>query len=102
MSKIELTSAAIYASLAGAGGAARFISHCINSKNEMCAKKYFILLVSNVFISMFSGLTTALIASLTSTNPTVHLVAASVGGYAGIEIMNIYLNILKSRSKKYE
>ena len=97
--KIDLAMAIMYTSIAGVGGAARFISRKMESTETICIKKFAVLLVGNVFLSAFSGMTVVAIVTTMTHNHMVHIFAASVGGYTGIEIMNIFSGILKAEQR---
>lgn len=75
--------------LAGAGGAVKFVSASLKSKDAMGPRRFLVLLTANVFISGFSGLIMALVFSTLSPDHTWQLVAAGVGGYAGTQILDV-------------
>lgn len=83
--------------LAGMGGAVKFISVSLRSKDKMTPQRFLLLLAANVFISGFSGLMGALVFSTLSPDRTWQLVAAGVGGYMGTLLLD---SLALSMSKK--
>src|SRR3990167_8542384 len=100
--KIDLLTAAIWTLLAGAGGAVRYLSSQMRKGEKICAKTLCLMLFVNSFISGFSGLMLALVSSTMTDNMTIHVIAAGVGGYLGVEVLNMLSVIVKSRLKSYE
>src|SRR4051794_33031002 len=78
-----------FGTLAGMGGAVKFISVALRTKDVMSPQRFLLLLGANVFISGFSGLMGALVFSSLSTDLTAQMVAAGVGGYLGTQLLDV-------------
>jgi len=88
--------------LAGMGGAARFLSKHLQSKKPIRPFSFIVALLANCFISGFTGPITALYVSTKTDDHTWTLIAAGVGGYLGIEVLNLISAIFKSVFLKSE
>lgn len=100
--KLDILTTAIWTTLAGAGGAVRYLSSQIRSGEKICVKTFIFLLIINSFISGFSGLMLALFATTVTQNHTMHLIAAGMGGYLGVEILNLLSCIVKLKLKSFQ
>ena len=82
--------------LAGMGGVARFLSRNLRSNKPMRPVSFILALLANCFISGFAGPMTALYVSTKTDDQTWTLIAAGIGGYLGIEILNLISAVFKS------
>ncbi len=78
-----------WGSLAGVGGAVKFISAALKDPSIMSSPRFFILLGANVFISGFSGLMGALLFATISPDHNLQLIAAGIFGYLGTQGLDI-------------
>ncbi len=79
----------LFGLLASMGGATKFITVALKSKEPMSMRRFFTLLAANVLVSGFSGLIGALWFSTLTPDRTLQLVAAGVFGYAGPQVLDI-------------
>ena len=93
----DLAKYVLWALLAGAGGAVKFVSAALRNNATMSAKRFLALLTANVFISGFAGLIGALVFSLISPEPALQAIAAGIFGYLGTQGLDI---IALTMSKK--
>jgi len=75
--------------LAGMGGATKFVSVALKSREPMSMRRFGTLLAANVLVSGFSGLIGALWFSTLTPDRTLQLVAAGVFGYAGPQMLDL-------------
>lgn len=83
--------------MAGAGGAAKYISSKIKEKDQVCSSKFCARLFANIFVSGFSGVMFSLFVRTMTDDDIYHILAAGIGGYLGIELLNIVAEIIKSK-----
>lgn len=82
--------------LAGIGGAVRFLSGNLRNKKPVRPVSFLLALLANCIISGFAGPMTALYVSTMTDDPTWAVIAAGIGGYLGIEMLNLISAIFKS------
>src|SRR3989338_8446163 len=82
--------------LAGIGGAVRFLSGNLKDKKPMRPASFLLALLANCIVSGFAGPMTALYVSTMTDDPTWAVIAAGIGGYLGIEMLNLISAIFKS------
>lgn len=88
--------------IAGLGGIVRFLSGNMRDKKPMRPVSFLLALLANCIISGFAGPLTALYVSTKTDDQTWHLIAAGIGGYLGIEMLNLLSAIFKSIFLKTE
>ena len=82
--------------LAGIGGAVRFLSGNLRDKKPMRPVSFLLALLSNCIVSGFAGPMTALYVSTVTDDKTWAVIAAGIGGYLGIEMLNLISALFKS------
>jgi hypothetical protein len=82
--------------LAGIGGAVRFLSGNLQNKEPMKPTSFLLALLANCVISGFVGPMTALYVSTMTDDQTWIVIAAGIGGYLGIEMLNLISAIFKA------
>lgn len=82
--------------LAGIGGVVRFLSGNLQNKKPMRPVSFLLALLANCIISGFAGPMAALYVSTKTDDSTWLLIAAGIGGYLGIEMLNLISAIFKS------
>lgn len=87
----------VWGSLAGAGGAAKFISGVLRSSESISQRRFVVLLVANMFVSSFAGLMGGLIATTVTHDATWPYIASGLFGYLGTQGMDILLLALKKK-----
>jgi hypothetical protein len=87
----------VWALLAGAGGAVKFVSASLRNNAAMSSRRFMILLGANMLISGFAGLIGALLFSVISPEPALGAIAAGIFGYMGTQGLDI---IALTMSKK--
>ncbi len=88
---------AIWGSLAGAGGAAKFISSVLRNSQSISQRRFCVLLLANMFVSSFAGLMGGLIATTMTHDATWPYIASGLFGYLGTQGMDILLLALKKK-----
>lgn len=88
--------------LAGMGGVVRFLSKHLQNKKPIKPLSFIVALLANCFISGFTGPIAALYVSTKTDDSTWTLIAAGIGGYLGIEVLNLISAIFKSVFLKSE
>lgn len=82
--------------LAGLGGVVRFLSANLRSQKPIKPFSFILALLANCIISGFAGPLAALYFSTKTDDQTWHLIAAGIGGYLGIEMLNLLSAVFKS------
>ena len=82
--------------IAGIGGVVRFLAANMRDKKPMRPVSFLLALLANCFISGFAGPMAALYVSTKTDDSTWLLIAAGIGGYLGIEMLNLISAIFKS------
>jgi ABC-type Co2+ transport system permease subunit len=82
--------------IAGIGGVVRFLSSNMRDKKPMRPVSFLLALLANCIISGFAGPMTALYVSTMTDDKTWPVIAAGIGGYLGIEMLNLISAIFKS------
>lgn len=82
--------------LAGIGGVVRFLSGNLNNQKPIKPVAFILALLANCIISGFAGPMAALYVSTKTDDKTWALIAAGIGGYLGIEMLNLLSAIFKS------
>lgn len=82
--------------IAGIGGVVRFLSGNLQNKKPMRPVSFLLALLANCIISGFAGPMAALYVSTKTDDSTWLLIAAGIGGYLGIEMLNLISAIFKS------
>lgn len=88
--------------IAGIGGVVRFLSGNLNGKQPIKPVSFLLALLANCVISGFAGPMAALYVSTKTDDKTWALIAAGIGGYLGIEMLNLLSAIFKSVFLKEE
>ena len=88
--------------IAGVGGVVRFLAGSLREKKPMRPVSFLLALLANCVISGFAGPMAALYVSTKTDDQTWHLIAAGIGGYLGIEMLNLLSAIFKSLFLKSE
>jgi hypothetical protein len=79
----------LFGLLASMGGATKFITVALRSKEPMTMRRFLTLLGANILVSGFSGLIGALWFSTLTPDLTLQFVAAGVLGYAGPQFLDL-------------
>lgn len=75
--------------LGGMGGMAQFLSRNLRQQKPIKPASFIFALLANCFISGFAGPIAALYVSTQTEDKTWMLIAAGIGGYLGIELLNL-------------
>lgn len=97
--KLEVTKVLEWAAIAGIGGVVRFVAERMKSDVSLSRTKYAVLVVSNGFVSGFSGLMGALLISTLTHDHVLHLFAAGMFGYYGTQGVERLAKYMLSRFK---
>ncbi len=79
----------LWAFLAGAGGAVKFIGGMLRSPENISRRRFVAMLVANMVISGFAGLIGALLMSTVTPDPTWQNIAAGIIGYLGTQGLDL-------------
>ena len=82
--------------LAGLGGIVRFLEGHLRDQKPIRPVSFIIALLANCIISGFAGPMAALYVSTKTDDQTLTLIAAGIGGYLGIEMLNLLSAVFKS------
>ena len=82
--------------LAGIGGVVRFLEVHLRDQKPIRPVSFLIALLANCIISGFAGPMAALYVSTKTDDQTLTLIAAGIGGYLGIEMLNLLSAVFKS------
>ena len=91
------TKVLVWGSLAGLGGAAKYISAVIRSSEIISQRRFLLLLFANMFVSSFSGLMGGLLTTTLTSDATWPYIASGLFGYLGTQGMDIMLLALKKK-----
>jgi hypothetical protein len=97
-SREEYIDLIIWASLAGLGGLARFLTERLNpNASELTRKKFIFFMCANMFVSGFSGLMGALIMAQITDVDSVQFASAGIFGFGGARALEMLAEKLNNR-----
>lgn len=87
----------MWSSLAGIGGAVKYVSTVIRSTEAVSNRRFFLLLAANMFISSFCGLMGMLLAMNMTDSWALHGLTAGGIGYMGTTGLDLVILNMKNK-----
>lgn len=83
--------------MAGMGGAAKFVSVVVKSKEKMTTRRFLLSMSANIFVSGFTGVVAMLIVSTMTDDVAIQGAAAGVFGWSGAITLDIIALTMQKR-----